>query len=476
MRIKKNIFLIPIFFFCFVIILTISACDSFNSNLELPKNNDSIDNEVIVKAEDLETEIVDLLQTYSEINQGLSKTAITTSVIKRINLIANISENQILINAPRLLEKTYLFRKTNQSGSVWSLIKYEPNSVNFFGDIPLENGIYQYLTISYFYVSGIKQPTVIYVGYSNSVNYQKTVINLPTISFPVNGCYIGYSAENMLPNEFLALVNKKPALTGIFIAFLESGQKKYPHSFLARLNQIKSAGSVPFITWEPFDSTNTDVSIMSEILNGSYDDIIDNWAEALVNYKYPIIIRFAHEMNGNWYPWSNDATLYKNVFRYVVNRFKAKGANNVNWCFAPNWENSSNRNFIDYYPGDEYVDSLGISGYNFGTTQPSWSIWREFSSIYTNMTIELTNLYNKPIIIDVGSVEEGGNKANWLTNMFNNLRNTIFRNIKAFVWFNYQKTEASVLTDWRIDSSSASLSSFMNGINDSYFISSPIIN
>ncbi|MBI4795197.1 MAG: hypothetical protein HY790_05055 [Deltaproteobacteria bacterium] len=80
------------------------------------------------------------------------------------------------------------------------------------------------------------------------------------------------------------------------------------------------------------------------------------------------------------------------------------------------WNRASN-----YYPGDDYVDLLGMDGYNWGTTQTmeknGWqSRWRSFQEIFAPMYQELRSLSpHKPLLVfETASAMEGGDKAWWI--------------------------------------------------------------
>jgi hypothetical protein len=71
-------------------------------------------------------------------------------------------------------------------------------------------------------------------------------------------------------------------------------------------------------------------------------------------------------MNGDE-AWSgNDAPLYVSAYRHIHDLFVAAGATNVVWAWCPNVTavHGGNRNTLDYYPGDSYVDWTGVDGYN----------------------------------------------------------------------------------------------------------------
>ena len=242
----------------------------------------------------------------------------------------------------------------------------------------------------------------------------------------------------------------------------------WTNTFPSGLEQWDLAnGRTPLVTWEPWGVT------LDAIINGSQDTIIRARANGLKALGSNVFLRFAHEMNGNWYPWSgaqngNSASKYVSAWRHVHDVFASQGATNVVWVWTPNHENvpSSTWNaFQNYYPGDTYVDWVGADGYNFGTTQ-SWSSWRSFVTVFD--AFYNTYAARKPIMIaEVASAEKGGKKSTWIAAMWNAVM-TRYPSIAAVVWFQVNKE-----ADWRADSSPTSLAKFKQMVNHSYFMSQP---
>jgi len=218
------------------------------------------------------------------------------------------------------------------------------------------------------------------------------------------------------------------------------------------------------------------------IIDGTHDTYLRTYADAVKLFGKPLFIRFGHEMNGNWYSWdgthSGGSTTtgygdqskadgperYVDAYRYVWEVFESRSVTNVTWIWCPNADNVPGQawnDMLNYYPGDEYVDWVGIDGYNFGSAGGGW---RMFSNIYTTPYNKVKG-YGKPIIIgEFASGESGGDKAAWITDCFSKLKTT-FPQIKAWVWFNVNKE-----TDWRITSSTAAQTAFRQAMNDSYYI------
>lgn len=79
---------------------------------------------------------------------------------------------------------------------------------------------------------------------------------------------------------------------------------------------------------------------------------------------FPIIFRPWHEMNGGWFWWGKDNCTpdeYVQLYRITVDYMRAKGLKNVLYAWSPDTKLT-----MEYYPGDEYVDILGLDIYEMG--------------------------------------------------------------------------------------------------------------
>ena len=125
------------------------------------------------------------------------------------------------------------------------------------------------------------------------------------------------------------------------------------------------------------------------------------------------------------------------------NIFDKQGAKNVKWVFSINAEDVpvENNHFILYYPGADYVDYVGIDGYNWGNTK-SGSRWLSFKDIFEKPYNEIAKKLSKPVIIsEFSSTSHGGDKATWINEAMGDIKRMNW--IKAFVLFNVDKE-----TDW----------------------------
>lgn len=91
------------------------------------------------------------------------------------------------------------------------------------------------------------------------------------------------------------------------------------------------------------------------------DNYLRSFAGDLKEYGLPVFLRFAAEMNGDWTPWSGNPDLYIEKFRLVA-RVMREEAPNVAMVWSPNYYPDDN---VDaYYPGDQWVDWVGINAYS----------------------------------------------------------------------------------------------------------------
>lgn len=223
--------------------------------------------------------------------------------------------------------------------------------------------------------------------------------------------------------------------------------------------EARARGKTLQITWEPWHFSNPNAVKLSDVAAGKYDKYIDAYAAASRAFGGEISIRFGHEMNGNWYPWSLSNTgqnpkIWIAAYRRIHDRFRRAGASNVRWIWCINAESVPNTSWNDpfkTYPGDNYVDAVAIDGYNFGDTL-AHSRWQSFAEIFAAPYARAVEKFpNQPITIaETGCASTGGNKPKWLREMDETLRGQ-FNRIESVTWF-----EAAKEADWRMVSSQSS--------------------
>ena len=226
---------------------------------------------------------------------------------------------------------------------------------------------------------------------------------------------------------------------------------------VADLDAVAARGAVPVVTWEPWDWNAPDSGAfgLAAVAAGAHDPHLREWADALRTWGRPVQLRFAHEQNGDWYPWAvgvsgTTAADHVAAFRHVVEVFDAQGAGNVQFVWNPNVRFPGSTPMAETWPGTRYVDRVALDGYNWGTSSPGHR-WQEPEEVFGDSLEELRELApGIPITVtEVASAEEGGDKAAWVTDLVAYLDGQA--DVAAFVWFDHDKE-----ADWRITSSPAS--------------------
>ncbi len=212
-------------------------------------------------------------------------------------------------------------------------------------------------------------------------------------------------------------------------------------------------GRIPMVSWQPTNKP------LDNIIAGQYDTYLKSWAKGAKTFGKPLYIRLMPEMNGNWTTWNGSPTKYVQAWKKIVNLFRAEGATNVKWVWCVNRidEPATAQNKLElYYPGSGFVDVLAIDGFNFGTSRAN-SAWRSFDDTFRAPYNRVIKLGTQPVwFTETGSSELGGDKAAWVRSMF---ASTAFPRLELITWFNENKE-----TDWRVNSSSASLQAFKSGL------------
>ncbi len=222
------------------------------------------------------------------------------------------------------------------------------------------------------------------------------------------------------------------------------------------------SGRIPVVTWGSGAPPST-----RTIASGKEDGWIRERARASRSLG-AFFLRPLWEMNGDWSPWNAAGDLertkdYIAAWRRVHRLFQEEGATNAIFVWSPNAEDIPQEpwnHWMNYYPGDAYVDWVGMDGYNWGTTQP-WHRWRSLATVFGPLYRDFAG--QKPIMVaETASTEVGGDKAEWIRDALASIKD--MPHIKAVVWFHANKE-----TDWRVNSSQASLQEFRALAHDPYF-------
>ena len=299
-----------------------------------------------------------------------------------------------------------------------------------------------------------------YLAWFNSYrNSAKRMNKLDTILW---GAYDNTKSDSYEPLVALEdTLHTKFAIIQIYSAWGSKPEQRFPQN---QIKAIYDLGSIAMVTWEPWlddfdkekfptkgDNDHRNFGGLKAIAAGEYDAYIDEWAKKAKNYGAPFYLRMGHEMNDPYrYPWgpqNNRPEEYIAAWKHVHDRFNAAGAKNVLWVWSPH---PAYKQFKEYYPGDQYVDWVGIPTLNYGTVAP-WSKWWSFNEIFGNY-YDSVAVFNKPIMLsELGSLSVGGNRATWFAEALADLPQK-YPLVKAVLYYHSanDNTTTYKTLDWTI--------------------------
>jgi len=250
-------------------------------------------------------------------------------------------------------------------------------------------------------------------------------------------------------------VGHQPNMCQVFASWY--GQRSFPTNIAVAAHE---RGVSFMVTWQPWNSRKGKAPQKAFALNyiakGKYDAYIGLWAKQIKLFKYPVYIRFAHEMNGPWYPWGasdakKSAKLYVAAWRHVHDIFVQAGATNAMWVWAPNAVKSGSQLPLKpFYPGDAYVDYVGPVGYarHNGDT---------FKKVFAATFAQISKFTAKPAFVSETGVLNAVKKPEQFVSSF--FAEVKARKINGFVWFNSTLRRSP----WNLNSKKA-LSKFKTGL------------
>lgn len=241
-----------------------------------------------------------------------------------------------------------------------------------------------------------------------------------------SGAYI----TDPTPSHYEKLLDTKFSIVAWFVHWDEKNNNE-------KLAYACSHGYVPQITWESRkkdELTKTEFSL-DRIIAGEYDQFIKSELESIkkICREQTVIIRFNHEMDTlpgqvNWYPWQGYSEKYIAAWKRVVG-IGHDVSPTIKWLWSPNRGVKITKT---YYPGDEWVDYVGITI----NRNPKQFRYTTFDVFYGHNQ-QVIESFNKPIMISESTYDqEGGDaasKAIWIASMAAYIKSN--PKIVSFAWF-----------------------------------------
>jgi len=367
---------------------------------------------------------------------------------------------------------TYVFIKTDVRNFVRVVLKYHSNNISIRDGI---NG----LLCNFRTFEPVGQGVSITGNYPvKNANWSDETASLYKKLTDSDDIMWGIYTDDV----FVSGINEKiPSLEAaleydfdIVLAYIHSSGE-FPGAFM---NDNYERGRIVELTYQLTVNNNSDIRAFSPLLDiykSGDSDAVREFARAAKEFGHPFLFRLCNEMNTDWTNYSGmsnmaDPDVFVKVWRDIYRIFEEESVNNCIWIFNPHdrsYPPSRWNEAINYYPGNEYVHMIGITGYNNGTYYTKWGEqWREFDVIYDAIESEYGEMFGAfPwIITEFASSSYGGDKAAWIDNMFENIGK--YKNIKAAVWFSSADydTDGVAARPYWLDESEETLAAFKKGL------------
>jgi hypothetical protein len=181
------------------------------------------------------------------------------------------------------------------------------------------------------------------------------------------------------------------------------------------------------------------------IASGAWDAKINEWSSHMEQFLNrgggrSLVLAPLQEMNGTWTPYGCQPAHYAAAYRRIVDIIRGRGNDEtkVRFAFAPNgWTDPNCGSIGSYYPGNGYVDVIGISAYR-------WADEAGVFSVMGGIVNQVAGAFpGKPIVIAQTAAWPSGTKDQWIREMMSWAAN--HPSVVAVIYFNLRKE-----IDWRV--------------------------
>ncbi|HHY79810.1 MAG TPA: copper amine oxidase [Thermoanaerobacter sp.] len=286
---------------------------------------------------------------------------------------------------------------------------------------------------------------------------------------PAKGTYLGaYVYQDTLINgdmkKFNDLTGKKHASFFIYVGYKSPFPQKW-------IDQLKEVGAAAHIAFEP---------------NGGLDQVKDDeylrsFAKKLNEAGIPVFLRFASEMNGDWTAYSGDPKKYIEKWRLVHDVMEEEAPNVMMVWTVFTFPQS---NILSYYPGDDYVDWVGVNIYNViyhngninlraDQEDPLELLDYVYDTFSERKPIQISEFGATHYTITDGKYYEDF-AIEKITRMYNGLK-TKYPRVKSIFYFDVNNLvnapEGRKINNYAITDNERILKTYSNLISDPYFLS-----
>jgi hypothetical protein len=219
-------------------------------------------------------------------------------------------------------------------------------------------------------------------------------------------------------------------------------------------DEAHANGAVPVVKLEPLDIP------LASIIAGQYDGYLRQFARDVRAYRYPVIMSFAHEMNGTWYSWGDTHSQpadYIAAWRHVVAVFRSIGAANAKWLWTVNGVSNTSINLQPWWPGQQWVDLVGIDAYYYTGNDT-------FHRVFGPTITVLRQFTSAPILIAETAIGGNPNRESQIRGLLSGAKaNSLF----GIIWFDVAQNDGLYHQNWHIETDPDAVAAFKTAVSGS---------
>lgn len=256
----------------------------------------------------------------------------------------------------------------------------------------------------------------------------------------------GFPKQTADLSAFSAATSVKPRM----LIYFSDGKTPFSTSFA---DFAHANGAVPLVQLEPAGIPLTD------IISGPHDGYLSQFAAAVRAYRYPVILCFGHEMNGDWYSWGNTNSTpaqYIAAWRHVVTVFRRAGATNAKWLWAVNQVGkgatsaTAVTSVAEWWPGQQWVDLVGIDAYYYTASDT-------FSTVFGPTIDEIRQFTSSPLLIAEVAVGTTPDRESQIGDL---LSGAEAAHAVGLVWFDEAQNAGLYHQDWHLEDDPTAANAF----------------
>lgn len=250
----------------------------------------------------------------------------------------------------------------------------------------------------------------------------------------------GFPQSTAKLTEFARATEVKPQIVMYFSSWYEPFSASFAQA-------VRGQGAYVLVQMQP------DNISLASIAAGRQDTYLYSYALAVRGFRYPVILSFAHEMNGNWYSWGDgraSPASFVAAWRHVVQVFRNVGATNVTWLWTVNSTAGASAALSQWWPGKTYVNWIGIDGYYSHSSDT-------FGQIFGGTLDIVRKFSDAPVLLAETAVGTTSNRESQIASLFADARS---KHLLGVLWFDEAQHNGIYHQDWRLEDDPAALAAY----------------